>query len=311
MSGVAVDLGGTHARFAGVRDGRPVDAWTVDADEAPSLEALLRAGLARVTGPTTAMALAIAAPVGAGTVTMTNRPWSFTPDALREALGLERLVVLNDFEAVAWAVAGLADGDAAPIGGARAPVAGAPRLVMGPGTGLGVSIAVPSAAGWVVVATEGGHATLAAHDDVEAAALDVLRASLGRVSAEAVLCGPGLLRLHGALHGGACPYPSPALLSAAAAAGEASARHTVRIFLRWLAAHAGDLALATGARGGVFLAGGVLAHLARWIDDDAFRAAFEAKAPMTRWLTDVPTHRLTLAEPGLVGAARALGAPHG
>ncbi len=311
MVRVAVDLGGTHARFAVVRGGHPVDAWTVHADDAGSLVALLRQGLARVDGHPTALALAIAAPVGGAKVTMTNRPWSFAPNALRDALGLDTLLVLNDFEAVGWAVAALQDGDAATIGGARAPVARAPRLVLGPGTGLGVSLVVPTTHGSVVVATEGGHATLAAHDDSEARALDALRVELPRVSAESVLCGPGLLRLHAALHEGARPYSSPDELSAAAANGGDDALRTVRIFLRWLAAHAGDVALATGARGGVFLAGGVLGHLSRWIDDDEFRAAFEAKAPMTAWLAQVPTSRLTLPEPGLVGAARALEAALG
>lgn len=309
MSRVVVDLGGTHARFARVEDGRPVSPFTLDVDDHPSLRDLLSAGLALVGGRNTALALAIAAPVHGATIQMTNRPWSFAPEELRAALDLDTLLVLNDFEAVGWAVSALDPADHAWIGSACLPDPGTPRLALGPGTGLGVSLAVPCAGGWRVIATEGGHATLAAHDDTEAAMLDLLRAQLGRVSAEAVLCGPGLLRLHAALCGSEgvqVTFPSPAALTLAATQGDALAVRTIRIFLRWLAGHAGDLALSMGARGGVFLTGGVLGHLTPWIDDVDFRTAFEAKAPMTAWLTEVPTSRLTLSEPGLVGAARAL-----
>lgn len=307
-----VDLGGTNVRFARVVNGRAEGVVSLPCDSFPTVEDALRAGLQTLGAPAPrSVALAVAGPVGGDRVTLTNRAWTVDREPLRRTLGLDRLVLLNDFAAVAWAATALGDGDAAHVGDARPGDAGAPRLVLGPGTGLGVALAVPSPCGWTIVPTEGGHATLAAGDAEQAAVLAALGAGRGRVSAERVLSGPGLLHLDAAVRavrgvgGGA---PQVGAITDAARAGDPVADHVIHLFLTWLAAFAGDLALATGARGGVFLGGGVLGHLLPFLDPTGFRAAFDDKAPMSGWMRDVPLLRLTLDEPGLIGAARALDA---
>ena len=145
-------------------------------------------------------ALAIAAAITGDRIRMTNHPWSFSVAALRDRLGFERLIAINDFTAVALALPLLSPGDRVQVGGG-APVAGKPIAVLGPGSGLGASGLVPTGSGWVALTGEGGHATMAPANERESAVLALMRQRFDHVSAERVLSGPGLVNLYNALAG--------------------------------------------------------------------------------------------------------------
>jgi glucokinase len=234
-----------------------------------------------------------------GSIRLTNAGVLLEPAALAAAAGVARTVVVNDFGAIANAVPHLPpESLAACGGGARVP--GMPVAVLGPGTGLGVAIAAPAAGGWIAISGEGGHVDLAPVDDEELEIWQRLRRAHGRLSVESVLSGPGLERLYAALAGSSLGAPE---IDAAAWRGEPAALRAHAVFTRWLGRVAGNVALIAGARGGVFLAGGILP---RWIgrfDVAAFRGSFEDKPPYTEWLRAIPTFIVTHPQPGLLGLA--------
>jgi glucokinase len=310
------DIGGTNARFA----------WQVNAGAAPSevasypcseyatLQAAVRHYLAMHGKPMPrACAIAIANPVTGDLVRMTNHHWSFSIAALQDELGLERLAVINDFTAVALSLPALAPADLHRIGGGRA-VAGAALAVLGPGTGLGVSGLLPTAGGgWVPISGEGGHATLAAADVQEAAIIELLRERHGHASAERALSGPGLVALYEAaatLAG--CPHEalSPADVIARAQAGsDARCVEALDLFGSFLGSVAGNLALTLGARGGVFIAGGMAPRMLPELVRSRFRQRFEGKGRFQAYLAGIPTQIVAApVSPAFVGAAQALDA---
>jgi glucokinase len=304
------DIGGTNARFALLHaDGRlePLDRQAVAAHPAPA--AAIRAALAGRTAPARAV-LAVAAPVHRPPVTLTNAGWRFDPDDLAAATGIGRIELVNDFEAQAWALSALAGDDLAPLGGGPGRP-GAARVVLGPGTGLGVATWLPPAStGGAprVLAGEGGHAALAAEDGRDAALLARLRPRFGgRVSAERVLSGPGLLALADAVaaedgHPGP-EWAAPADLVAAARAGHPLAAETVTRFAAFLASFAGDLALIAGAWDGVYLAGGIPGQIPEFLTERAFRGRFEAKGRFRVELEPVPAWRVVRPDPAFLGLA--------
>lgn len=255
--------------------------------------------------------IGVAAVVAGDRVNMTNGSWSFSIAELERALGLERCLVINDFTALALSLTELRPSDLRPMGGA-APVRGAPMALLGPGTGLGVSGLLPKAAGdvWSALNSEGGHVTLAAADDLDARVLSVLRQRFGHVSAERVLSGPGLVNLHDALcrlAGVVAQQLAPAEVSAAAIAGtDPRCVEAARLFASFLGNVAGNLALTLGARGGVYIAGGVVPHLGPAFDAGIFRRQFEDKGRFAAYLKPVPVWLITSAAPALIGASRAL-----
>ncbi|GAC1626983.1 MAG: hypothetical protein NVS9B10_15470 [Nevskia sp.] len=213
--------------------------------------------------------------------------------------------VVNDFEAIAQAIPALRDQtDLRRCGGSTPGDAQAPRLVLGAGTGLGVAGLVPRRGRWLVLAGEGGHVDLAPVDDQEHAVWLALRARHGALSAESLLSGPGLERLHVAL--GAQALSGPAIADAAAA-GDAAARRTTRVFARWLGRVAGNAALTLGARGGVYLAGGIVPAWGEHFDVTAFRAGFEDKTGFGDWLAAIPAWIVRQPQPALIGLARLAG----
>lgn len=306
------DVGGTHARFAWQASpgAALADIETLPTSAHASLTDAVRRYLGRHggTAPRRA-AFGVATPVTGDTVALTNRDWSFSVDALRRALGVERLLVLNDFEALALALPALQPADLLPVGGG-APVAGAPMAVVGPGTGLGVGALLPAAPGRpaVAVAGEGGHVTLPAADDADAALIAALRARFGHVSAERVLSGAGLVLLHETL-GGAAGLDAAEITRRALAGDDARCVETVERFLAWLGTVAGDVALTLGARGGVFIGGGIVPRWGDWIVRSRFRERFEAKGRFRGYLSAIPCGLIRSAVPAaLIGAARALDA---
>ncbi len=298
------DIGGTRTRLAIAEKGP--DSWRLmDIEERPTgidiLKVIGRYLADRGAKPIEAAAFCGAGPVSLdGSIRLTNTNVLLEPAALARAARLPRAILINDFAAIAEAIPHVPASSLVQCGGGS-PVSAAPVIVMGPGTGLGVAIATPSAGGWIAITGDGGHADLAPVDDEELEIWQKLRAMLPRVSAESVLCGPGLERLYGLLADG--ERRAAAEIAEAAARGEPPAVRTLAVFTRWLGSVAGNLALIAGANGGVYLAGGILPRLGPLFDKALFRAAFEDKSPHGRWLREIPTYIVMYPQPGLLGLA--------
>ena len=312
--GLVGDIGGTHARFALVTgDGQPLaHAQTLaTADHADLGEAAL-AYLQRVGVPAPAQAcIAIANPIDGDWLRMTNTPWAFSIEATRQRLGLQSLRMLNDWEAMALAAPTFTAAELLALGGGEA-VADAPRGLLGAGTGLGVSSLVRGRSGeWVPIAGEGGHVTLSPGNAREADILRVLWQRWPHVSAERVISGMGLENLFTALvelAGQHRPALSAAEISQRALAGQdALCLEAVETMCVLLGRVAGNLALTLGARGGVYIGGGVMGHLRAHLPRSGFRAAFEDKGRFAAYLGRIPTWLIEAEQPALRGAAMGLG----
>jgi glucokinase len=305
MTRLIADIGGTNARFALVgSDGLPADERHLLVRDHPDPASAIDAYLdgRRVEEAV----IAVATPVESDAVSFTNSPWAFSIAALRERLGLRELAVINDFVAQALAMPHLAADELEAIGGG-APTPGRAAGVVGPGTGLGVSALVPGRAGWTALPSEGGHVSLAPGTAREGRVLEALRGRFGHVSNERVLSGQGLLNLAQALaelDGRGCPAATPEEVTDLARAGGCpSCREAIVVFSAMLGGAAGDLALTVGARGGVFVAGGVCLRLGPLFDRRAFRERFASKGRMRPYLEAIPTWLVLRADTGLLGAA--------
>ena len=309
------DVGGTNARFAfQAQDGGPLlDVVAVPTAAHPTLAEALAGYLRRTGRPAPPWcAIGIANPITGDFVQMTNCHWSFSIEALRTELGFERLVVINDFTALALALPELPASERVQIGG-QAAVDGAPIALIGPGTGLGVSGLVPGDAPgrWIALQGEGGHVSLPAADAREAAVIEQLRERFGHVSAERAVSGPGLEALHAALlalDGAAEPALTAAEITLAAQAGsDAACIEAVALFCAFLGTAAGDLALTLGARGGVYIGGGIVPRLGELFGASRFRERFDAKGRFRTYLEPIPVFVIHAGvSPALLGAARAL-----
>ena len=250
--------------------------------------------------------LAVATPVETEEIGFTNSPWRFSIGGLKARLGLRELAVINDFVAQALAMPHLAAEERALMGGgAAAP--GRAVGVLGAGTGLGVSALVPGKAGWTALPTEGGHVSFAPGNAREDRVLEVLRARLGHVSNERLLSGQGLLNLAqslAAIDGRITDAGSAEEVTEAARRGSCPACvEAVTMFSTLLGSAAGDLALTVGARGGVYVAGGVCLRLGALFDRAAFRRRFVDKGRMRTFLEPIPTWLVLRGDTGLIGAA--------
>jgi glucokinase len=297
------DIGGTHSRFALLASStRPeqVVSWSNDAFD--SLEAAIASYIAELGEKPKAGMFAVAGPIIGRAIALTNRDWHFDLDDLGGRFGFSYTDAINDFEAQAWALGLLQEDDYRSIGtNARARPRHGVKVVLGPGTGLGVAALVPVGDGWQAVATEGGHVSFGAASQDEEPIFALLHKE-GPVSAEMVVSGSGLPRLHGAVHAGAAPLASAEIVGRALA-GDPAATATIKLFVRLLGRFAGDVALTFKATGGVYVAGGVTGKLGALLDEDIFRTAFEAHPPYGELLQAVPTYLVTVAHPGLIGCA--------
>ena len=300
---LVADVGGTNARFA-LGDDRGFGDVTTFATEsfdgpASAIRAFLGGAAPR------AAAIACAGPVENGSARLTNAGWLVDAALLRAELGVEDVVVINDFAAVAWAIPELAEEDVVAVGrGVAEP--GAPALALGAGTGLGVAAYVPCGDAATVVSGEGGHVTMPASTERESEMLSAFRRRLGHVSAERLLSGDGLARLH-EWHGGP-PGRSPAeITDAAASDADIVARQALNAFCAMFGTVAGDLALAFGARGGVYIAGGIVPRIADYFAASEFRRRFEAKGRFQDYLAGIPTRIVRHPHPALAGLTGLLG----
>ncbi|MGQ4274276.1 glucokinase [Terrihabitans sp. B22-R8] len=305
---LVADIGGTNSRFGIVTPGSlvPKEIRELSNDDFANLQEAVPFYLSGASFRPDRAVIAMAGPIKGGTVHLTNRRgWSFVPGVLADQLGFARVDVMNDFAALAWALPHLLPADLRAIGDAI-PTDDATKLVLGPGTGLGVAALIRYHERWIPVPSEGGHAELAPSTEREAAVFDHVRRGLGRVSAEAIACGTGLTRIDAALafiDSGERTSRKGADISGAARDGEARGREAMDIFFSALGRFAGDMALTFLAQGGVYLAGGVMQKTIDLMDRAAFRASFEAKAPHERLVSTIATRVITAPYPALTGCA--------
>lgn len=305
---LVADIGATNARFGLLdEDGAIVHNTILRCADHPTLEDAAEAylGIAAPPEAPSRAAIAVAGPVTGDLVNLTNHPWSFSVGRARDRLLLDRLSVINDFTAVAMAVPRLGEADRQQIG-EGSPVAGEVIGVLGPGTGLGVSGLVPSrTGGWRALSGEGGHVTMAPVSDREGAVLAQLRKQFDHISAERVLSGMGLVNLYRAvslLDGREPEQLEPKDVTARALDGTgAHCVEAVEMFCAMLGTVAGNLALTLGARGGVFVAGGIVPRLGSFFAHSRFRKRFTEKGRMRDYLGPIPTYVVTHRLPAFIG----------
>jgi len=307
------DIGGTNARFAltdPVTDAPEIiEPRTLATAEYASLQHAAEHYLAEVGARPDSAAIAVASPVHGEEIRLTNRAWSFTRGELKQALGLRRLAVINDFGAVSWAVPALQPDDYVTLHGRDdAPLQG-PVSIIGPGTGLGVALLVGDAQrGWNVVETEGGHVSFAPLGDEEQMIARWLTARFGRVSTERVLCGAGLSYVDAILRSDGHAPPDvalrdPAEIVAAALEGhDVIARRALARFCAVLGSVVGDTALIHGART-VMIAGGMVPRFIPFFRSSAFRERFLAKGRFVAYLESMTIRVITHVVQALLGAA--------
>ncbi len=308
------DVGGTNVRFAVFRNGivGPIAHMSV-ADYPQFADALAAFLTDQAYRSSIRRALfGVAGVVANGHCALTNNPWIVAADELRSRFGFSEVHIVNDFEAVAWSLPDLTDSDLRAIGG-RQPKKGAPMIVLGPGTGLGVAAYLPrERGGGLVVRSEGGHATLPSGSSREDAIVATLRQKFGHVSAERALSGHGLENLYhaiAALESQAVPERTAAEITAAALAGTCPiCRAALETFCALLGAVAGNLALSFGAQGGVYIAGGIVSHFRDFLAQSQFRARFEAKGRLSSYVAAIPVYLILHDDPAFVGL-RSLAAP--
>ncbi len=287
------DIGGTNARFA-VLAGGTVGAVAHMAvrDHGSFREALgVYLGGLPETGNIRAAILGASGVIQNGRCALTNNSWVIDAGELCAAYGFSTVRLLNDFEAVGWSLPLLSPDQLLQVGGAK-PVVGAPRAALGPGTGLGMAVSVPHAAGHLVLSSEGGHSTMAGSSSREDAVIAWLRHRFGHVSAERVLSGHGLENLFealSALDNLTLPRRLAAEITRAGIEGSCStSRAAVDMFCAMLGTVAGNLALTLGARGGIFIGGGILRHMPEYFVRSQFRARFEEEGRLRSYLEPIP-----------------------
>jgi glucokinase len=300
------DFGGTNARFALLADGTVGTIAHMAVGDYGSFRAALSAYLGSLLeiGTIRAAILAVPGAVENGRFALTNNPWAIDAAELSATYGFSTVRLLNDFEAVAWSLPRLSPDKLVRIGG-RQPIEGAPLAALGPGTGLGVAASIPGANGHLVLSSEGGHSTLAGCSSREDAVIAYLRQRFGHVSAERVLSGHGLENLHealAALDGVMLPRRRAEEITRAGIEGTcATSRAAINMFCAMLGTVAGNLALTFGARGGIFIAGGILRHMPDYLVSSRFRARFEEKGRFSKYLEPIPAYLILDEDVAFVG----------
>ncbi len=307
------DIGGTNARFAWQTSAGTTisEVHSYACAAYPSLEAAMRQYL-RDTGhlKVSHVGIGIATAIIGDWVQMTNHAWGFSIAQIQRDLALEQLVVINDFTALALGVPSVPTSELLQIGG-EAAVPGAPVAVLGPGTGLGCGGFLFTKHGVAALAGEGGHVTLSANSELQESILHQLRPQFAHISAERLLSGSGLVLLYRslcAIDAVAPKLDTPGLvLEGALAKTDPQADLAVAAFLSFLGNVAGNLALTLGARGGVYLGGGILPRMTTRLASSELREQFERKGRCRPYLEKIPLSLICSAvSPALQGASRAL-----
>jgi len=323
--GLVADIGGTNARFAlapikqfDAATGLPLieqELVAVAALNGAEYDTIAEAINAYLAGPAAGYdrpdhsVMAIACPTDQDQITMTNHTWSFSVSELKATLGFETLVFINDYNALANAIPQLDEAGLVKVGRGEA-VHGLPMVVTGPGTGLGLACLAFGDARPVTLQTEGGHAHFAPTDDVE---IDILRFLLNkydRVSIERLVSGMGLENIYQALCNlrgvAAESIRAPDISSRAVAKTDPVCEEALARFCAILGSYAGDVALTLGAKGGVYITGGIIPRVLSYFQNSQFRSRFEAKGRLSSFNQPIPTYVVVAKQPGLLGSAAVL-----
>jgi len=309
------DIGGTNARFALVKPGSTVlqHIEVLPCQDYANLDGAVMDYLDRCQMTDVKQAsIAFACPVHQDRIKMTNSHWVFSRAEMQKILRLSLFKCVNDFAAMALGVPHISQDQLIQVGGNCSDGANSARaqLVIGPGTGLGVSGLVRTSGNWVPLSTEGGHVSYAPTDLTEIEVLKLLMQRFGRVSVERILCGEGLVNLYQCLAqiSGQEPVltqPS-AVTQAALEQVDALAEQSLQLFCRIFGQVAGDGVLTIGALGGVYVCGGIIPRFAEYFKSSGFREAFENKGRMRGYMESVPVFVVLEPYTGLLGAAEAL-----
>jgi len=314
---LVADIGGSNARFAWVDGpGKSVEhVRKLPVAQYESLRAAAEAYLKELAGlgiqarPRRA-SLALATAIKSDRIELTNSHWTFSRSQLQADLGLDELRLLNDFEALALSLPGLRPDQVAAVPGPALTTPRGTLAVIGPGTGLGVGGVIETSGGWIALPGEGGHMTLAPTNDYESELLAVARREFPHVSAERFLSGIGLPTLHASVATVAGQAPAQRLTAEQiverALGGDEICARTMTQFSAFLGSFAGSVALALGARGGVYIGGGIVPRLGDRFFESPFRERFEAKGRFASYLAAVPCVLITDTLTALAGAAFAL-----
>jgi len=248
----------------------------------------------------------VATAVDGDVVSLTNNHWEFSQQKLQQQFGLKKLVVINDFTAIAMSVPNIPDDKKIQIGGKTAH-AEKPIAIYGAGTGLGVAHLVHSGEKWIPLGGEGGHVDFAPVEQDEIAVLTELQKKYARVSAEQILSGLGLVQIYQSLcasKGIAAKDYQPADVSKHAIAGtDEVAEQSLQVFCRVLGSFGGNLALNLNTAGGVYIAGGIVPRFIDYVKQSDFRRRFDEKGRLSRVVVDIPVYIVTEEQPGLIGCA--------
>ncbi|OPH81326.1 glucokinase [Nitrobacter vulgaris] len=303
------DIGGTNARFAFVTGERMGPIETLAVGDYPEFDRALAAFLGRHRNgrPISGAVLAVAGSVEASRSILTNSGWVIDASRLEKAFDLPSVRVVNDFKALAWSLPHLAPSDLFAVGGDK-QAAAAPAVVLGPGTGLGLACLVPRPRDPLVVTTEAGHTTLPGANAREDAVIAHLRGCFGHVSVERALSGPGLVNLYqslAAIDHLSVPPRKPSQITEAALRGSCPAsREALDMFCAMLGTVAGNAALTFGARGGVYIGGGIAPRISEYLARSQFRARFEAKGRFQAYVAAIPSWVIMHPDPAFVGLQR-------
>jgi glucokinase len=303
------DIGGTNSRF-GITELGSTDVRDVEVLKNDNFTSLEAAITHYVTGrgitELAAAAVDVAAPVDREMITLTNRDWTFSAESLRVAARAKRFRLLNDFEALAWSLPHIAERDLVQIGGSRSDKPQV-KVVLGPGTGLGMATLAPLPGGsWIPIPGELGHTTLPVVTAEEFALKDLIVGTDKFAEVEDVLTGPGMLELYKAIARKPVFTKSEDLMQAGLAGTDADAERTLDYFMTFLVRLAGDAAMALQARGGVYLAGGIVPSLAGKMKAPKYRAVFEDKGRISGVMKPIPLYVITDKFPAFKGCAAAL-----
>jgi glucokinase len=304
------DVGGTNARFALCIDGRAEHEMELLCADFPTFTDAIKQYLKTTpvsTSPVEA-AFAIAAALHGDEISLTNSHWKFSMRNVCESINLRRLIVVNDFTALAMSIRHLKDDELMKVGGLQ-PEANKPLAVLGPGTGLGVSGLIPAGDSWIPLEGEGGHTSWSPADARESAVLNQLWKEFDHVSTERVLSGMGLVNLYNAL----CaidgkkqqPFAPADITVHALNASDSVCVEALNMFCSILGSAAGNLVLTLGAKGGVYIAGGIVPRLGDFFLRSPFRSRFESKGRYKSYLSAIPAYVMTAKRPAFTGLAQA------
>jgi len=306
---LVADIGGTNLRIGQTQaDGETEHLVVYQCNDYSSLECIVADYIEKfqLENAKINACFAIACPVDKDLIKLTNLPWQFSKSALKAKFGFNKLLLINDYTAIAHAVPHLSERQKVKIGGGE-PVENYPISICGPGTGLGVANVFPVNGQWISVGGEGGHVDFAPIDAQEIQILELLLEKYEHVSYEQLLSGLGIEQIYQAIcriNGDEPKFDSAKDITAKALANECDyCSQTLAQFCKTLGSFAGNLSLTMSSFGGVYIAGGIVPRFIEYLKNSDFRIRFEQKGRFTRFNQAIPTYVITESQPGILGAS--------